>query len=120
MSENEKRKKLRGEMTKAETLLWLQLKRKKICGCKFRRQFSVSSYILDFYCPELKLAIEVDGFTHLAEEEIEYDKLRQHEVENIGIQFLRFWNYEIYDDLYNVIDRIKTKVKELTVKTTPT
>ena len=119
ISENEKRRKLRREMTKAETLLWIQLKGKQICRCKFRRQFSIGSYILDFYCPELNLAIEVDGYTHLDEEEVEYDKHRQLEIETLGIQFLRFWNYEIYDDMYNVIDRIKTKVRELMAKTTP-
>lgn len=100
-------------MTKAETLLWLHLKGKQIYGSKFRRQYSVKSYIVDFYCPKIKLAVEIDGLTHLTEEEIEYDNHRQTEIESLGIQFLRFWNYEVYEDLYNVLEKIKSKVKEL-------
>jgi very-short-patch-repair endonuclease len=112
-NENEKRKKLRREMTKAETLLWIRIKDKQICGCKFRRQYSIASYIVDFYCTKVKLAIELDGQTHLTDEEIAYDKHRQQVIETLGIQFLRFWNDEVYDDLFNVLEKIKAKVKEL-------
>jgi len=112
-SENEKRKKLRKEMTKAEAILWSYLKNKQIYGCKIRRQYSVKSFIIDFYCPKIKLAIEVDGPTHLSEEDIAYDKHRQEEIETLGIQFLLFWNNEVYDDLYNALEKIKAKVKEL-------
>ena len=69
--------------------------------------------MLDFYCPKLKFAIEVDGPTHLSDDEIIYDKHRQEEIENLGIQFLRFWNNEVYDDMYNVLEKIKAKIKEL-------
>ena len=100
-------------MTKAEILLWMELKDKKICGCKFRRQYSVLSYIVDNYCPNVKLAIEIDGATHQRGEEIEYDKHRQQEIETLGITFLRFKNEEVYDDRYNVLEKIKKKVKEL-------
>jgi len=58
-------------MTKAETLLWIELKGKNIEGLKFRRQYSIEAYVVDFYCPALKLAIEVDGATHVTDEEIE-------------------------------------------------
>jgi len=61
----EKRRRLRNEMTRAECELWKYLRRRNLRGYKFRRQFSIDIYIIDFYCPQLKLAVEVDGDTHL-------------------------------------------------------
>jgi very-short-patch-repair endonuclease len=113
ISQKEKRRLFRKNMTKAEVLLWMQLKERKISGQRFLRQYSIASYIVDFYCPKVKLAIELDGQTHLTEEEIAYDKHRQQTIETLGIEFLRFWNDEVYDDLYNVLEKIKAKVKEL-------
>jgi len=78
--ENEKRKFLRNNMTKAETFLWTELRGRKILGLKFRRQFSMGTYVVGFYSPEIKLVIEVDGVTHLTKDEIEYDKNRQSEI----------------------------------------
>lgn len=98
-------------MTKAEVLLWLELKNKNL-GVRFLRQYSVDRYVLDFYNPELKLAIEVDGATHVTDEQIEYDNKRQSEIESAGIVFLRFINPEIYEDLYNVLEKIKLKIEE--------
>jgi len=118
-SQTEKRKALRKNMTKAEAMLWSEIKGRKIEGCKFRRQFGVGSYVLDFYCPELKLAIEVDGATHLTNRELRYDIHRETEIENYSIHFLRFTNPEIYSDLYNVLEKIKLKIEELKCKTSP-
>src|SRR5690349_10702266 len=109
-SEQEKRRKLRDQMTKAEVLLWTELKNKKL-GVRFLRQYSINSYVVDFYCPSLKLAVEVDGATHCTDEEKEYDRSRQAEIETLNIEFLRFTNPEIYDDLYNVVEKIKAKCK---------
>jgi len=106
----EKRKELRNNMTNAERLLWTELKGKKISGYKFRRQHSIGIYIPDFYCTGLKLAIEVDGPTHCTDIEVKYDDERQKEIENLGIQFLRFTNDEIYNNLYNVIEKIKETI----------
>ncbi|MEO8514436.1 MAG: endonuclease domain-containing protein [Ignavibacteria bacterium] len=113
--DNEKRKKLRNNMTKAEAILWRELKSKKILGFKFRRQFGIGAYVVDFYCTELKLIIEVDGVTHCTDEEKEYDSRRESEIEQLDIKFLRFTNPEIYDDLYNVLEKIKAKVEELKI-----
>lgn len=110
-SEQEKRRKLRREMTKAEVLLWLELKRRKL-GVRFLRQYSIFAFVVDFYSPELKLAIEVDGATHSTNEEIEYDNRRQSIIEQLGIIFLRFTNSEIYNDLHNVMEKIKVKIDE--------
>jgi very-short-patch-repair endonuclease len=109
----EKRRVLRKNMTKAEVLLWLELKNRKILGQRFLRQYGVLSYVVDNYCPKVKLAVEVDGATHQSEEEIEYDKIRQEKLEQYGITFLRFTNAEVYDDRYNIVEKIKMKVKEM-------
>lgn len=111
--DTEKRKKLRNNLTKAEAILWRELKNKKLLGFKFRRQYGIGAYVVDFYCTDLNLAIEVDGITHLTDEEIEYDSRREADIKQLGIQFLRFTNPEIYEDLYNVLEKIKTKVKDI-------
>jgi len=108
-----RRRELRRNMTKAEVMLWLELKEKKLCGHKFRRQHSIGIYLVDFYCPKLKLVIEIDDLTHSSKDEIEYDSERQIMIENLGISFLRFKNDEIYQNILNVIDRIKVKIVEL-------
>jgi very-short-patch-repair endonuclease len=115
--QSDKRRLLRNNMTKAETLLWQHLKNKQIHGCKFRRQFSIAEFVVDNYSPEIKLAIEVDGVTHLSIDEIEYDKRRQYEIENAGITFLRFTNSEIFENIPYEIDCISNKVLELQKKT---
>ena len=97
-------------MINAERLLRTELKGKNISGYKFRRQHSIGIYIPDFYCTGLKLAIEVDGPTHCTDIEVKYDDERQKEIENLGIQFLRFTNDEIYNNLYNVIEKIKETI----------
>jgi len=100
-------------MTKAEVYLWLHLKGKQVLGHKFRRQYSIGPYVLDFYCPELRLAVEVDGATHITDDELEYDKNRQSEIENMYINFIRFTNEEIYKDMNGVKEKIEMKINEL-------
>ena len=76
-------------MTKTEGLLWFELKNKKL-GERFLRQFSITKYVVDFYCPRLKLAIEIDGATHLTDDEILNDAKRQAKIESMFICFIRF------------------------------
>jgi len=114
LSEKEKRRVLRNTMPQAEALLWRELRSKKILGQRFLRQFSIASYVLDFYCPKLRLAIEIDGPAHEQKDQEEYDKDRQLAIEQLGITFLRFKNQEIYGRLKLVTEAIKDKVKELT------
>lgn len=104
-------------MTKAEVLLWNCIRRNQIHDIKFRRQFSIEFYVLDFYAPAIKLAIEVDGATHFKDDEIEYDRSRQSDLESKGIEFLRFTNNEVYDSPDQVIELINNKVIELLKKT---
>jgi very-short-patch-repair endonuclease len=115
-SEKEKRRALRRNMTKAEVLLWLRLKNKQVLGYRFLRQYSVDRYVLDFYCPKLRLAIEVDGESHFVEGAEEYDRERQQYIEALGIKFLRFLNTEIYHNLQGVLQAINEKVTELSAQ----
>ncbi len=108
-----RRKTLRKNMTKAETLLWIEIKSKKINDCKFRRQFGIGVYIIDYYSPEIKLAIEIDGATHYKDDEIEYDRKRQSDIENLGVTFLRFTNEEVYENMSFVVEKIRLKIDEL-------
>ena len=95
---------LRKEETLAEKMLWQELKNKKL-GIKFRRQHPVEKFILDFYAPEIKLAIELDGKIH--KENKEYDELRTEYLNSKGIHLIHFWNSEIENNLEEVLEKIK-------------
>lgn len=110
----EKRRRLRNNMTETERLLWDRIKRRKINGNKFRRQYSIGGFIIDFYSPGLKIAIEVDGGYHLEEDQKIYDRERQNIFESIGIKVLRFTNDEIFLDIDSVLGQI---VKESSITT---
>ena len=112
-SEKLKRQQLRKEMTKAEKLLWEKLKSQQLENCKFRRQYSVDKFVLDFYSPEIKLAIEVDGDSHFQDGAVEYDAERQIFIESVGIKFLRFTNDDVYHNLEGVIEVIAGKIQSL-------
>ncbi len=100
---------MRKNMTKAEIILWSKLKGKQLNGLKFRRQHGINNYIVDFYCPELRLAIEIDGGVHCYDSRITYDKQRQKEIEALGIKVLRYTNTDVIKDLEGVLnDIIKT------------
>jgi very-short-patch-repair endonuclease len=92
---------LRRTMTLTEVLLWNQLKKKQMLGFDFDRQRPLGEYIVDFYCKELALAIEVDGATHYYR--FEEDNLRQEELEKFGIHFLRFDDIEVKKNISNVL-----------------
>lgn len=109
-SEKAKRQLLRRNMTKAEFMIWQKLKGKQLEGYKFRRQYSVSSFVIDFYCTELKLAIEIDGESHFEDGAQEYDQERQAFIESVGIRFLRFTNDEVYGNLQAVLERITQEI----------
>ena len=107
-----RRKALRRSLSKAEAVIWLHLSRKQMKGFKFRRQYSVNQYVVDFYCPELKLAIEIDGDSHFNDISEKYDKERQKSIESFGIRFLRFTNIDIYDNIDGVLQTIFEWIKE--------
>ncbi len=113
-----KRKRLRNNMPLAEIILWSKLKGKNM-GYKFRRQYSVGEFVIDFYCPELKLAIEIDGCSHFIDEAEVRDKERQMIIESYGFTFLRFTNEEIYNNIDGVLTKIMQITKELTFPAPP-
>ncbi|MCF7905808.1 DUF559 domain-containing protein [Candidatus Gracilibacteria bacterium] len=99
------RKNLRNNATENEKLLWGIL-RKRGLGEKFVRQYSVGKYILDFYCPQKKLGIEIDGSQHAKPKVEKYDKKRTFFLKEHGITVLRFWNNEITYQIEAVSDEI--------------
>jgi very-short-patch-repair endonuclease len=101
------RKKLRNNATPAEATLWTLLSGKKLDGRKFRRQHSVANYILDFYCPAEKLAIELDGEGHNDIIQADYDNERDLFLNHCGIKVLRFENKEVYDHPESLLESIK-------------
>ncbi len=96
---------LRNNSTKSEVLLWQYLKGKQINGYDFHRQKPILNYIVDFYCSELLLAIEIDGESHYGKEE--EDKIRQNEIEKLGVSFLRFDDSVVYYNLDKVVKTIE-------------
>ena len=105
-TEKAMRRQLRKAMPKAEVLVWSRLRGKQLCGYKFRRQYSVGPYSIDFYCPAAKLAIEIDGDSHFYPVEQRYDSQRQRYIESFGIRCLRFTNSEIYENLEGVLETV--------------
>jgi very-short-patch-repair endonuclease len=112
-SEKAKRQRLRNDMPPAEKLIWARLRGRQIDGCKFRRQYSVGAFVIDFYVPELKLAIEIDGSSHDGEEAQAYDAQRQFYIESKGIRFLRFTNRQVYQELDAVVEAIELVVEKI-------
>ena len=104
---------LRAQSTTPEQKLWSKLRNKQMgSNYKFRRQFGVGTFIVDFYCPTLKLAIEVDGNSHTSKQAQSYDRWREKYLKTLGITYLRFTNEEIMKNLDGVLMTIFLRVKE--------
>jgi len=98
-------KRLRQNLTVAEARLWEALRNKQLQGLRFRCQHPVGNFILDFYCPARKLAIEVDGKIH--DSQVEYDAERSSKLAEYGYTVLRFTNEQVINDLLQVLIEIK-------------
>lgn len=105
------RKSLRNNLTPAEAFLWKFLKNSQLDKRKFRRQHSVGNFILDFYCPSEKLAIELDGEFHFSPEGIEYDKVRTEYINSINIKVIRFENKIVFENTEWVLMEIKNNFR---------
>jgi very-short-patch-repair endonuclease len=105
-----RRQQLRKTMTSPEIILWMKLRGRQMNGYKFRRQFSVLNYVVDFYCSELKLAIEIDGESHFVNDARNFDLVRQQSLEKHGVKFVRFTNEEVTRN----IDGVWRKIFEIT------
>ena len=105
---------LRSNMTDAEVKLWQHLRMKQAAGVKFMRQRPIGNYIVDFYSPEFNLVVEVDGGQHFEEQNIEYDKMRDAFLKDVGLMVLRFTNTDVLENIEGVVEVIeKELVKRL-------
>ena len=105
-------KKLRKDMTLSEVLLWQELKGKQMLGYDFDRQRPIDEYIVDFYCKDLQLAIEIDGESHTHEEVAKNDIIRQRRLEELGVKVLRFDDLEVKKEMKYVLNEIYNWIKE--------
>ena len=104
------RSQLRANMPKPEEILWQRIRRKQL-GVKFRRQHGIGRYIVDFYCAELNLVIEIDGDSHFSDEGKEKDTIRDAFMETLGIKFMRFTNEEVMKQTESVLERLFNLVR---------
>ena len=105
-------KKLRNESTQTEIYLWLKLKGKQTYGYDFHRQKPIDNYILDFFCYDLMLGIEVDGYSHEILEVHNKDIVKEKRMNELGITILRFSDFEVLRDMENVIRAIEFYILE--------
>jgi len=106
------RRKLRNSTTSAEAVLWTCLQRRKLLGKKFRRQVGVGRYIVDFYCPEVRLVIELDGAPHFAANVDEHEAHRTKYLEGLGIKVIRFENRAVHEDIELVLEIIRQNIRQ--------
>jgi very-short-patch-repair endonuclease len=106
-------KELRKRQTKAETLFWQEVRNHNCLGYKFYRQRIILDYIVDFYCKELKLVIEIDGSIHSREQNQLYDKIRSTDLESIGLTVLRYTNDQILSSLPTVLEDLKQRITSI-------
>ena len=112
-SEDVNRKKLRRNSTEAENILWEYLRNKKFLELKFKRQYSIDHFVADFYCSELKLAIELDGEIHLDQSVKNRDENRDGFLSGFGLKILRIKNDIIINDTERALELIKEKIIEI-------
>lgn len=104
---------LRKNTTMAEKVMWKKLRDRKLFRVKFRRQHPVDMFIVDFYCHEIKLAIEIDGGIHNSKVSKEYDSARQNCIECLGLTVIRFSNHEVFFEMDSVLSTIHTYISNL-------
>jgi len=108
----QRRKNLRNQSTKSEIVLWQKIKNKQL-AVKFRRQYNIGYWIVDFYCHQLKLIIEIDGSIHHEEDVVKHDQIRQKILENKGYTIIRYSNHKVLDDIDSVVSNIKMAIQTL-------
>jgi very-short-patch-repair endonuclease len=106
---------LRSSASNAEKRLWSCLRNRQLLGFKFRRQHPVGRFIVDFYCHEARLAIEIDGGQHAEEHQSAYDARRTELLQAKGIRVIRFWNNEVLQNLEGVLETIVATLCSLTL-----
>ena len=112
-------RKLRNDSTRTEIFLWLKLKGKQMYGYDFHRQKPIDNYILDFFCYELMLGIEVDGYSHQFLEVFNKDGVKEKRMNELGITVLRFSDEQVLKEMENVIRAIEFYIYENEKNTQP-
>jgi very-short-patch-repair endonuclease len=112
-SEIARAKRLRKDMTSAESTLWRELRSRKLLGVKFRRQLPIGGYIVDFCSLDPKLVIEVDGGQHSEMTIADGDAERTAELERIGYRVMRFWNNDVLSNTEAVLAAIEAQIEKL-------
>ncbi len=113
------RRYLRKNQTEAERIAWIYLQKLRYAGYIFRRQHSIDRYIADFYCPKVKLAIELDGGIHDRPEQQQKDKIRDAVITSNGVTILRFRNEEITNDPSEALVKIRKTLDDLSALSSP-
>jgi len=108
-------KSMRHTATDAEHLMWQVLRAKRVMNLKFRRQHVIQPYIVDFYCHEIGLVIELDGSQHGTDDAIEYDAERTQFLEALGLTVVRYWNYDVLGRTDLILDHLWNMCFELKV-----
>ncbi len=109
----ERRRELRRNQTDAESKFWNLIRGRKLNRLKFYRQYNNGPYILDFYCPDLKLAVELDGGQHNTIEGRTYDEERTHFLEAQNIIVVRFWNNEVLENPEGVWEKLQETINHI-------
>jgi very-short-patch-repair endonuclease len=107
------RQKLRNESPSAERVLWQKLRRNQVRGLRFHRQYGINNFVADFYCPEIRLVIELDGGTHFLPGIEVKDDQRNKRMEKLGLKILRFTNTDVYQNINEVMDEIYFTINDL-------
>jgi very-short-patch-repair endonuclease len=108
---------LRNNSTKSEIIFWLKIKGKAFYGYDFHRQKPIDNYILDFYCNELMLGIEIDGYSHQFLEVYNKDTVKEKKMNELGIEILRFSDEQVLKDMENVIRALEEYIYEFEIHT---
>ncbi len=106
----QRRRELRRNQTDAERALWAKVRNKQFFGIKFFRQCSIGPYIVDFYCPTAKLAVELDGGQHGRSDDMTYDAVRPEYLRAQGIDVMRFWDNDVLHDIESVLSNLALKI----------
>ncbi len=113
------RRLLRRDSTFSEDLIWRRVRNSQIAGVRFRRQYSIDSFVLDFYAPQIRLAIELDGASHEFENAKSRDDWRQKIIEGYNIRFIRFTDTQVTNRVDDVLGEIERVVRELLMSEEP-
>ena len=103
---------LRKNQTEAEAFLWMWLRKRQVKSCQFYRQRIICNYIVDFYCPDAKLVIEIDGSQHYSDEGKAKDSLRDCHLADLGIKVIRFSAREVFENTTGVLEQIFQQLPE--------